>query len=252
MAMARRRFGLGSAVSDYIATLPFAYASAFPNVDFASLPSSTTFGDLLASGAITPAQFSAVFSGAIPTVASTADDYNAYVKSIQAGIASGMYTPDSLNGVTPQWYVDHMTILNTNATARSGGFNVTSDGQVQEVDAQGNVTGVVPQAPTPGAGTTPPARYIVDGVEFLSTGEVLTVNGITTQGKMLNPDEVTRLINGGHLTQDEIDAVAPPPPPSTDSPVFAGLGFDFSNIPVPVIAGAALLGLLTLSTKRRS
>jgi hypothetical protein len=257
MARARRVAGLGSAVTDFIQTLPFSYAAAFPHIDFASLPPTTTIGDLLDSGAITTAEYEDVF-GTIPTVESTAADYTQFVNNIRSGIATGTYTSDSLDGVTPEWYLNHYTVLATNATARSGGFQVSSTGDVQEIDQGGNVVGTVPQAPPPNAGTIPPARYLVNGVEFLSTGDVVTVNGIAVTGKTLTTAQVARLVAGGTLSPTELTAIAPPPPATSNTllpPSSSGgvqlAGFALPDIPPLAWAGLAALAAFTLFKPRR-
>jgi hypothetical protein len=63
--------------------------------------------------------------------------------------------------------------------------------------------------PAPGG----PARYLVGGVEFLDSGQVLTVNGATVTGKTLTQEQVSRLAGGGALSASEFAAIAPPPPP---------------------------------------
>lgn len=281
----RRRFGFGSAVTDYVASLPFAYAAAFPHVDFASLSPDTTIGDLLHSGAISESEYESVF-GPPPTLASTADDYNNYVASIKAGMASGTYTSDSLNGVTPQWYLDNRTILATGATARAGGFQFSSTGAIQSTDVQGNVTGTIGQAATTPTAPTGPKEYLQGGIDFFDNGSVKSVNGTTVTGKTLTADQMQRLLSGQSLTAAELAQLLPPQPapaasgqsgaatPSTaQSQAFASANDgsqsntvlpptsstptivpppSSSGIPtVAILAGAGLLAFLFLSRRKK-
>lgn len=208
----RRRFGFGAdPVSNYVSSLPFAYAGAFPGVDFASLSPDTTIGDLLHSGAISQAEYESAF-GQLPTVANTASDYATYVAWIKGLINSGQATANSLDGVTPQWYVDNRTPLATSATMRAGGYTVSDTGAIQSTDAQGNVTGTISQSTAPKATTpTGPKEYLQQGIDFLDNGSVKSVNGTMVTGKTLTSDQMQRLLTGGTLTAAEIAALLPPP-----------------------------------------
>jgi hypothetical protein len=207
------RFGLGdlAQVQAQLATLPYAYASLFPGVNFDALSDGTTIGDLVRSGAISPGEYQAAF-GPLPS----ADDpniqqqYNEYVRGIQAGIASGMYTSDSLAGVTIDWWIDRYTPFGASAKTRGGGYTQTATGDTEFVNASG---AVVPDAfipsPAPTPTVTAPARYLQQGIEFLQTGEVVSVGGQPVTGKTLTPDQVQRLTSGGSLTAGELSALTP-------------------------------------------
>lgn len=203
-------------VYDQLQTLPYAYASFFPNVDFkaydpASGGTAMSLGEAIDAGVISVAQYEAAF-GPIPKITDPgiASDYANMQKQTQDMINQGIASPQSLTDLTPEFYLNHFTPLAAQLGTRAGGYTQNASGATVFVDENNNVVKdayIPPPAPT--QQPTEPPRYLVGGQEFTDEAQATAAKAALDAQTAAGGSAILPPQPGGTYTADvqaQIDA----------------------------------------------